>query len=243
MSYLGVRELIAELKPEFDRVGKATKIAKAALKDRGEKADKDNLRIEIDLVLAEWDAKRDLGIKIQEELCQKELKSNPNSSYEGYSCNIFDSKIPFVKSDSKLENNRVYLEKKLVSNKYGLIGFADYINVSRGTINITDNKVLDKLYRSSSYKTDTGFQIVGEKMYEPLEHLDNCNYNDAVLQLSLYMYLAWENNKNLKIGKLFIRHIKVNEKGKKTKDELIPVPYMKNEVKKILKYKLLNNED
>jgi hypothetical protein len=243
MSYLGVRELIAELKPEFDRVGKATKIAKAALKDRGEKADKDNLRIEIDLVLAEWDAKRDLGIKIQEELCQKELKSNPNSSYEGYSCNIFDSKIPFVKSDSKLENNKVYLEKKLVSNKYGLIGFADYINVSRGTINITDNKVLDKLYRSSSYKTDTGFQIVGEKMYEPLEHLDNCNYNDAVLQLSLYMYLAWENNKNLKIGKLFIRHIKVNEKGKKTKDELIPVPYMKNEVKKILKYKLLNNED
>lgn len=243
MNYIGVKELIAELKPEFDRIGKATKIAKSVLKERGERADKDNLRVEIDLVLAEWDAKRNLGITIQEELCQKELKSNPNASYEGYSSKIFDSKIPFVKKDSKLENNKVYLEKKLISNKYGIIGFADYINVSRGTINITDNKVFDKLYRSSSYKTDTGFQIVGEKMYEPLDHLDHCNYNDAVLQLSLYMYLAWENNKNLKIGKLYIRHIKVNEKGKKTKDELIPVPYMKNEVKKILKYKLLNNED
>lgn len=243
MNYIGVKELIAELKPEFDRIGKATKIAKSVLKERGEKADKDNLRIEINLVLAEWDAKRDLGTKIQEDLCQKELKTNSNAVYEGYNIKIFDINKPIVKKDSKLENNKVYLEKLLVSNKYGIIGYADYINVSRGTINITDNKVFDKLYRSSSYKTDTGFQIVGEKMYEPLDHLDHCNYNDAVLQLSLYMYLAWENNKNLKIGKLYIRHIKVNEKGKKTKDELIPVPYMKNEVKKILKYKLLNNED
>jgi len=114
--------------------------------------------------------------------------------------------------------------------------------VKRGTINITDNKVIDKLYRSSSFKTDTGFQVIGEKMFEPLDHLDSCNFNEAVLQLSLYMYLAWENNKNLKIGKLFIRHIKLNDKGKKIKDELIPVPYLKSEVKKILKYRLLNNE-
>lgn len=242
MNYIGVKELIAELKPEFDRIGKATKIAKAVLKERGEKADKDNLKIEIDTVLAEWDAKKDLGTKIQEDLCQKELKSNKSAVYEGYSLKAFDVKKPYTKEDSKLENNKVYLEKKLISNKYGIIGYADYINVTRGTINITDNKVLDNLYRSSSFKTNTGFQVTGEKMFEPLEHLDSCNYIDASLQLSLYMYLAWENNKNLKIGKLFIRHIKVNDNGKKTKDELIPVPYMKSEVKKILKYRLLNNE-
>lgn len=242
MNYIGVKELIAELKPEFDRIGKATKIAKANIKDRGEKADKDLLRIEIDLILAEWDAKRDLGIKIQQELCDKELKINKSAVYEGYSLKAFDVEKPYTKEDSKLENNKVYLEKKLVSNKYGIIGYADYINVKRGTINITDNKVIDKLYRSSSFKTDTGFQIIGEKMFEPLDHLDSCNFNDAVLQLSLYMYLAWENNKNLKIGKLFIRHIKLNDKGKKIKDELIPVPYMKSEVKKILKYRSLNNE-
>lgn len=242
MNYIGVKELIAELKPEFDRIGKATKIAKSILKERGEKADKDLLKIEIDLVLAEWDAKKELGIKIQEDLCQKELKTNKSAVYEGYSLKAHDVEVPYTKADSKLENNKVYLEKKLVSNKYGIIGYADYINVKRGTIDITDNKVYDKLYRTSSFKTDTGFQVAAEKMYEPLDHLDHCNYHDAVLQLSLYMYLAWENNKNLKIGKLFIRHIKVNDNGKKTKDELIPVPYMKSEVKKILKYRLLNNE-
>lgn len=242
MNYIGVKELITELKPEFDRIGKATKIAKSVLKERGEKADKDNLRIELNLVLAEWDHKKELGTKIQEELCQKELKTNKSATYEGYSLKAFDVKKPYTKEDSKLENNKVYLEKKLVSNKYGIIGYADYIKVSRGTIDITDNKVIDKLYRSSSFKANNGFNIIGETMFEPLEHLDNCKYNDAVLQLSLYMYLAWENNKDLKIGRLFIRHIKVNDNGKKTKDELIPVPYMKSEVKKILKYRLLNNE-
>ena len=40
MNYIGVKDLIAELKPEFDRIGKATKIAKSILKERGEKADK-----------------------------------------------------------------------------------------------------------------------------------------------------------------------------------------------------------
>jgi len=243
MNYIGVKELIAELKPEFDRIGKATKKAKAILKERGEKADKENVDVEVRLILAEWDEKKDLGIKIQEELCQKELKNNKNAIYEGYSIKAFDSSNTYTKEDSKLENGKTYLEKKLISNKYGIIGYVDHLNVNRGTINITDNKVYDKLYRTSSFKTDTGFQIVGEKMYEPLEHLDSCNYNDAVLQLSLYMYLAWENNKNLKIGSLYIRHIKINDNGKKTKDELIKVPYMKSEVIKILKYRKLNNED
>lgn len=242
MNYIGVKDLIAELKPEFDRIGKATKKAKAVLKERGEKADKETVDVEVRLILAEWDVKKDLGIKIQEELCQKELKANKNAVYEGYNLKAFDSTNTYTKNDSKLENGKTYLEKKLVSNKYGIIGYADYINVSRGTIDITDNKVYDKLYRTSSFKTDTGFQVVGEKMYEPLDYMDNCNFNHAVLQLSLYMYLAWENNKNLKIGNLYIRHIKINDNGKKTKDELIRVPYMKSEVLKILKYRKLNNE-
>jgi len=134
MNYIGVKELIAELKPEFDRIGKATKKAKAILKERGEKADKENVDVEVRLILAEWDEKKDLGIKIQEELCQKELKNNKNAIYEGYSIKAFDSSNTYTKEDSKLENGKTYLEKKLVSNKYGVIGYVDYLNVSRGTI-------------------------------------------------------------------------------------------------------------
>ena len=237
--YQGVKELIQELKPAFDRVGKATKIAKKAISDRGEKADKDLLRSEIDLVLAEWERKTKRGEEIQSELCKKELKENKNAILEKRLSNKKGDNI-ISKEDCKLLNNKVYLEKVLVSNKYKIKGYADRIDVSRGTINITDNKVWDKIYKTSSFKTDTGFQVIGEKMFEPLEHLDACNYIDAVLQLSIYMYLAWENNKNLKIGSLYIRHIKINDANKKVSDKLIKVPYMKEEVKKILKYKLLN---
>lgn len=211
--YIGVKELISELKPSFDRVGKATKMAKKVISDRGEKADKDTLKLEVDLILAEWDRKTKRGETIQLELCKKELKINSNAILEPRGKSKKNSS--YAKEDYKLINNKTYLEKALVSDKYKIIGYADRIDISRGTINITDNKVWDKLYRSSSFKTDTGFQIAGEKMYEPLEHLDNCNYNEAVLQLSLYMYLAWENNKNLKIGSLYIRHIKMNDANKK----------------------------
>jgi len=241
--YIGVKELISELKQPFDRLGKAVKKAKANLKERGESVrDKKFIQEEVELILAEWDRKRDRGIIVHEQLCQKELKDNSKAVFEGYTPSLYQASEPILKSESKLENNTTYLEKKLVSNKYKVLGFADKIDIYRSTINITDNKTTDKIYRSSSFKSDKGFQVAGAKMSEPISHLDDCNYNDAVLQLSLYMYLAWENNKHLKIGKLFIRHIKLNEAGKKVADTLIPVPYMKDEVKKILKYRLLNNE-
>lgn len=241
--YIGVKELISELKKPFDRLGKATTKAKANLKERGESLrDKELLQEEIDLILAEWDRKRDMGIKVHGQLCAKELKENSKSIFEGYKSSVFSSSEPILKVESKLENNTTYLEKKLISNKYKIVGFADKIDVYRSTINITDNKTTDRIYRSSSYKNDKGFHIKGASMSEPISHLDECNYIEAVLQLSLYMYLAWENNKNLKIGKLFIRHIKLNDAGKKLSDTLIPVPYMKDEIKKILKYRLLNNE-
>lgn len=241
--YIGVKELISELKKPFDRLGKATSKAKANIKERGESIrDKDLVQEEVELILAEWDRKRDRGIAVHEQLCDKELKENKKAKFEGYKVSLFDSKEPVEKIQAKLENNTTYLEKMLVSNKYKVLGFADKIDIYRSTINITDNKTTDKIYRSSSFKSDKGFQVAGAKMSEPISHLDDCNYIDAVLQLSLYMYLAWESNKNLKIGKLFIRHIKLNEAGKKVADTLIPVPYMKDEVKKILKYRSLNNE-
>lgn len=239
--FIGVKDLIAELKPEFDRIGKATKKAKSIISARGEKADKDSIAIERDRILAEWDEKIQRGINIHNKLCKKELSEDSSTIYEGYnSANGNDDNIDKIKG--QLINNKTYLEKFLFSNKYRILGYADKIIVKRNTIDIIDNKIVDKIYRSSSFKTDTGFQIIGEKMFEPLEHLDSCNYIDAALQLSLYMYLAWENNKNLKIGSLYIRHIKMNDANKKVSDKMIKVPYMKEEVKKILKYRLLNED-
>ena len=239
---IGVKALIAELKPKFDRIGKATKKAKKNIADRGEKASKELLALEVDLVLAEWDKKIKRGEDIQKQLCIKELKENSKAVLEERDLYYNRDNYSHERSNCELVNRTTYLEKFLYSPKYDIVGYADKIVVERNTITIIDNKVWDRVIRSSSYKTDNGFQVVGEKMLEPLQHLDNCNYNDAALQLSLYMYLAWESNKHLKIGKLYIRHIKLNDSGKKVSDKLIQVPYMKEEVKKILKYKKLNDE-
>ena len=48
--YIGVKNFISQYKEPFDREAKATKKAKANLKDRGEKSNKETLAEEIDLV-------------------------------------------------------------------------------------------------------------------------------------------------------------------------------------------------
>jgi len=240
MQLIGVKEFIEEFKQPFDKIAKVTKIAKKAIREKGESTkDKELLKEEIDLVIAEWDRKIERGIKVQNDLCQFEIKSNPNAILGVYN-KIEEVDYQCDKKDLILENNKTYLERFLYSNKYKIQGYADKIEIKRSTINITDNKVVENIYRTSSFKTDTGFQVKGIKMGEPLDNLDDCNYYHFVLQLSLYMYLAWESNKHLKIGKLFIRHIKMNDRDKKTSDELIEVPYLKKEVMKMLKYKQLN---
>jgi len=236
---VGVKDFILEFKTPFDRTAKAKKKATSIIKDRGEKPTKELLEEEISNVLAEWEHKRQRGERFQQKLCEKEANT-PNVIIGEY------TKLEEIESIDnsicKLENNKTYLEKLLFSKKHKIIGYADRIDVSRGTINITDNKVVSKIYRSGSFKTKDGFKIQGVKMQAPLENLDETNYNDFCLQLSLYMYLAWENNKHLKIGKLFIRHITMNDNDKVTSDNLIEVPYMKEEVVKMLKYKKLNED-
>lgn len=237
---LGVKEFIAEFKEPFDADVKAVSKAKKILRDRGEKISPDVLKEEAELILEEWDNKRLRGIRVQQDICQKEILNNKDAILGVYQPS--ESVENFDFSICKLQNRKTYLEKCLVSKKYGLIGYADKIDIQRSTINITDNKVIDKIYYTGSFKTNTGFLIQATQMLAPLQHLEDCNYNEMVLQLSLYMYLAWENNKNLKIGKLFIRHIQMNDKDKITADVLIEVPYMKSEVIKMLKYKKLNDE-
>ena len=232
---IGVKDFIKEFKEPVNWAEKAEKQAK---KNVGKKATKEEVQEEIDKITAEYDKKRVKGETYQAKLCQKEVDSNPNAilgTYKAYD----SSNVPETDS-CKLDPNKVYLEKFLMSNKYEILGYADRIDTKGNIINITDNKVVEKIYRSSSFKTETGFKVESKKMLPPLQHLDDTNYNDFVLQLSLYMYLAWENNKNMKIGNLYIRHIVMNDLDKVTSDTTIPVPYLKDEVKLMLKYKLEN---
>ena len=119
------------------------------------------------------------------------------------------------------------------------MGFPDKIEIKKGYINITEIKTFKRLNRTSpSIKIGTKF--IKAKYNYPLEHLDDCNYVDTILQLSLYMFLVWNSNKKYKIGKLFIRHIITNSSDEIIEEKYIEVPYLREEVKLMLKYKLKN---
>ena len=224
--YTPVKQLIAQFKNPVDWDKRA--------KDKAKK-----LVISVDDVKKQWENSKIIGETIHSKLIEQDMK-NKDVVLEGYvgSCTSIEDILD--KSKNSLENRKTYLEKLLFSNKYFVLGYADKVIVSRGTIDIVDTKCFEKLYRKSSFKADNGFKIEAKKMLYPLNHLDDCNYIHAVLQVSIYMYLAWENNKSLKVGKLYIRHITPRQDGKIASDELLEVPYLKKEALQLLKYNLIN---
>ena len=55
------------------------------------------------------------------------------------------------------------------------------------------------------------------------------------------MYILWTYNKRLKPGKLYIRHVKLTDNGDIIHEELIEVPFLREEIKALLKNKKLIN--
>lgn len=190
----------------------------------------------------EWNANKDKGIaihkKIQEELEKEDDVVSYHTDFTGKG-RVEEILNSLPDKDDKLENGKTYLERPVFSRKQGIWGFPDKIVVKRNTIHLEDIKTWKVMYRSSAViKTPTGWSK--EKFLKPLDHLDTCNYWDAVLQLSLYMHILWENNKNLKVGKLYINHITTNSKDVIIGREKIEVPYLREEIQNLLKYKKVN---
>ena len=92
----------------------------------------------------------------------------------------------------------------------GLCGQADLVEVVNGYVNILDYKTNKEIKE----KGFTNWEGITSKMYNPVNHLDDCNYNHYTLQLSIYMYIILKHNPKLKPGKLTIQHVKFNELGK-----------------------------
>lgn len=240
--YLGVKEFISQYKEPFDREAKATKKAKANLKDRGEKATGEALIEEIDLVLAEWDEKTQLGENAHVTIHEREIKKIPNAIYKQYVKHEESDGEMDAQLESNLIRGNTYFEKKIVSNHHHLIGRADKVEVTKdGFINIEDYKTFDTLYRTGSFTLENGFKVQSKYFFPPINHIEDCNYNQACLQLSIYMYILWTYNKRLKPGKLFIRHVKLTDDGNIIHEELLEVPFLRDEVKALLKNKKLIN--
>lgn len=232
----GVKEFIQSYKKSFDREASAIKKAKKILKDRGERATKEAVQSEKSLILAEWDRIRENSSLIHNNIAKEDLSSIKNCIYDGY---IPYDGIPLSEIDESCNiviKGNTYLEKKIVYKKYNLIGYIDKIEVSNDlNVTITDHKVWNDIYFSSSYTAENGYRVAPTFFNHPISHLQDCNFIEASLQMSMYAYIIWTFNKKLKIDKLQINHIKVDDSGAILDKNIIKVPYLLKEVKDLLK--------
>jgi hypothetical protein len=143
----------------------------------------------------------------------------------------------------------VYPEHMVYLKSAGLCGQSDLVEVVNGRVNIIDYKT-NKEIKTESFKNWEGMT---EKMLDPVQHLDDCNFNHYALQLSVYMYIILKHNPKLQAGKIFIHHIifevdgedqygypisKLDVNGEPIVKEVIqmPVPYLYDEVISIINF-------
>lgn len=107
-----------------------------------------------------------------------------------------------IAPNQKLEPG-VYPEHFAYLKSSCICGQADFVEVVHGKVNITDYKTNKEIKE----KGFTNWEGITSKMYKPLSHLDDCNFNHYNIQLSLYMYIILKHNPKLKPGKLTIQHV------------------------------------
>lgn len=232
MSFTPIKEFVQSFKEPFNREVAALKKAKKNLRSRQEPISKKegNLEREVEAVKQEWDNRRVWG-EVAHKLVQDELLKNENFIFEGWKEKTSDEYeiIP-------LEIGKTYIEKTVIDPLNMLWGYADKVEVDKkGYIHITDFKTFKELRRDYTGKQENGMFYI-KNFFSPIEGIVDCNFNEAALQASLYMYILWTTNKRLKIGKIFIEHLKLDEDtGQLIGRELHEAPFLLAEVKKMLR--------
>jgi len=244
ISWTGVTSFIGKFKPKFDRDGQAKKSSKNKRSKWHGMTPKE--------IIAAWDNETTRAITLgnfyhdQRESDMLDLDTIGRQGVE----------VPIIKPIEDEEGMKVSPNQKLVDGVYpehlvylksiALCGQADVVEVVNGYININDYKTNKEIKK----KGFTNWEGITNKMFRPLNHLDDCNLNHYNLQLSIYAYIIKKHNPKLKIGKLTIQHVKfkqvgedkfgypINEhvNGEPVLDEIkiYELPYLKDEVNSLV---------
>lgn len=203
-AYTSVSKLLGKIKEPFKR----DIIANAVAKKRGISKGK---------VFAEWDEKKNSAIARGNVIHNALERYDKDGVIEDPS---LENAILSINSHLSTYKE-TYSELKLYSQDHLIAGTADK-PCYRG------NNIMD----ISDYKTNESKGIEYESKYnkyllDPLNHLEECNFNVYALQLGCYAYMI-EKTWGYKIGKLSIIFIPPSNPAHW---QLIPVPYMRSEVK------------
>ena len=165
-----------------------------------------------------------------------------------------DSNGHKVAPEQKLKDG-IYPEHLVYLKSAGICGQADRVEVINGIVDIYDYKT-NKEIKLESY---VNWEGISNRMFAPVNHLDDCNINHYALQLSFYMYMIIKHNHRLKPGKMVIEHILFKEAGKDAYGNRVvlydnfgqpviedivqyEVPYLKQEIINIINH-LKDNAD
>ena len=235
--YISVSKLSHLLEPKKDWASIKKKFAK-----------KNNLTVEE--VSAIWENKKNKGTQagtIIHEIEEKTLIDNPAPEFFDVICKKqecpFEGEFKYSHPIEKLENNTVYPELIIYDHDIAVCGQADKVVVVNNTLNVFDFKT-DETISFEGYSNEWKKP---EKYLPPISHLETCNGNMYSIKMSMYMYMLWKLNKNLRVGDLILQQItlKRDEEGIPILSEGIPiilsrkdvkVPYRRTEVKDIFEY-------
>jgi len=166
---------------------------------------------------------------------------------------LYDNNVKLAPDQSLSEG--IYPEHLVYLKSFGICGQGDRIEVIGSFINLYDYKT-NKEIKTEGFKGKDGRT---KRMLPPLSHLDDCNFNDYALQLSIYMFIMLKHNPNLNTGVMQIEHIefevekrnsfgypvsKLDSLGNPIVKKVTPyqVPYLRKEVLSMFKY-LENNRE
>lgn len=220
---ISVTRLIEEYTNEFDAEAIAEKVAI-----------KENKSIQE--VLDEWEYKNKFSCakgSICHEFAQHLWSGNEwlwsgfgRDEYEGeifsHTCDLIFEQAHNFHEDYKGRLEHLADEFVIGSEEYNIASAIDhlFLNKLTGGLVLVDYKTNSDIHKNERYAKD---------MKIPLQHLKDTTLNHYYIQLSIYKYLV-EKYTNLKIEEMFIVYFSENIENY----EIIEIPYLKEEVKKIL---------
>ena len=245
IKWTSVTSFVGMFKPKFD----ADKQAKKSSKNKRSKW----YGMTPKEILAAWDGESQRAIGLgnwYHDEREKRLLEFSTIERDG-------TEVPIIKPIVDQNGIKIAPEQKLKDGVYpelfvylksvGLCGQADLVSIVNGKINILDYKTNKEIKQ----KGFTNWEGITSKMYNPVNHLDDCNLKHYNLQLSLYVYIIKKHNPKLKIGDLQIQHVMFEKKGEdkfgypitKNNDQGEPIikeikiynlPYLKDEVQSLI---------
>ena len=223
---ISVTRFIEEYVNEFDSEAVAEKVA---IRDGKT----------IQEVLNEWEYKNKFACE-KGSTCHEYAQTR--WSGEEYKPLFFDKSMDYLNAVAKIQqqatkfyndyNDRlIHLVDEFVvgSEEYNIASAIDhlFINKLTGGLVLVDYKTNSDIRKNERY---------AKQMKVPLSHLKDTTLNHYAIQLSIYKYLV-EKYTNLKIEEFFIVYMSENIKNY----EIIEVPYLEKEVKKILENRRIIN--